>query len=84
MLEGKNLYLIVNLASLWGVTDQNYTELVQIHNDYKSKGLEILGFPSNDFKQEPGSARQIIELARKKYGAEFPIFEEAPVNGKDT
>jgi glutathione peroxidase len=46
--------------------------------------LEILGFPSNDFKQEPGSARQIIELARKKYGAEFPIFEEAPVNGKDT
>ena len=64
LLDGKKLFLIVNLASLWGVTDQNYKELVQIHNDYKSKGLEVLGFPSNDFKQEPGSARQIIEFAR--------------------
>ena len=56
-MENKKLFLVVNLASQWGVTDQNYKELVQIHKDYKDKGLEILGFPSNDFKQEPGSAR---------------------------
>lgn len=61
------------------MTDQNYKELVQL--DKKYDDLEVLAFPSNEFGgQEPGSAAQIKEFA-KKYGATFPMFEKTMVNG---
>ena len=50
LLKGdKKLYMIVNVASKWGLTQRNYTQLVQIHNEFKDKGLEIIGFPCNQF-----------------------------------
>jgi len=49
MLDDKAATLIVNVASEWGVTDRDYTQLVQIYNDYRDKGLEILAFPCNQF-----------------------------------
>jgi glutathione peroxidase len=53
----KKAYLFVNVASKWGLTDRDYKQLVQIHKDWKDKGLEILAFPCNQFMgQEPGSA----------------------------
>ena len=51
----------------------------------KDQGLEILGFPCNQFGgQEPGTAEEINEFARGKYGAEFLMFEKCDVNGPDT
>ena len=43
----KKVYLFVNVATKWGLTDKNYKQLVQIHADYKDRGLEILAFPCN-------------------------------------
>ena len=47
LTENKNVYLFVNVASFWGLTDKNYKQLVQMHSDYKDRGLEILAFPCN-------------------------------------
>jgi len=57
LVPKKKAYLFVNVASKWGLTDRDYKQLVQIHKDWKDKGLEILAFPCNQFMgQEPGSA----------------------------
>ena len=53
-------------------------------NDYGSKGLVILGFPSNSMNQEKGTPEEINEYARTKHGAKFWISEKIAVNGKDT
>ena len=45
----KKVYLFVNVATKWGLTDKNYKQLVQMHADYKDRGFEILGFPCNQF-----------------------------------
>uniref|UniRef100_A0A7S3FY82 Glutathione peroxidase n=1 Tax=Strombidium rassoulzadegani TaxID=1082188 RepID=A0A7S3FY82_9SPIT len=59
--------------------------MVQIHSELKDSGFEILAFPCNQFGgQEPGSAQDIENFARGKYGAEFPISEKIEVNGKGT
>lgn len=79
--RGKVL-LIVNVASEWGLTKKNYQQLVQIEKEHDFKGLEILGFPCNQFLgQEPGSDEQIQAFA-KGYGARFKIFSKVNVNGK--
>lgn len=49
LAKGKKAILIVNVASEWGVTERDYTQLVQMHKDLKDKGLEILAFPCNQF-----------------------------------
>ncbi len=46
-ITDKKVYLFVNVATKWGLTDKNYKQLVQIHADYKDRGLEILAFPCN-------------------------------------
>ena len=43
----KKVYLFVNVATKWGLTDKNYKQLVQMHSDYKDRGFEILAFPCN-------------------------------------
>lgn len=53
-------FLVVNVASFWGLTNKNYTELVQLDNELGEKGLKILGFPCNQFKeQEPKTNEEI-------------------------
>ena len=53
-----------------------------MHSELRDKGLEILGFPCNQFgSQEPGTPQEINDFARGKYGAEFPIFAKCEVNG---
>ncbi|XP_078440002.1 glutathione peroxidase 6 [Wolffia australiana] len=80
--KGKTL-LIVNVASQCGLTNSNYTELSQIYDKYKNKGLEILAFPCNQFGgQEPGSNDQIVEFACTRFKAEYPIFDKVDVNGE--
>lgn len=72
--KGKKAYLLVNVASAWGLTKQNYAELQVLYDRYSSKGLEILAFPCNNFgSQEPGSNKEILAFAQDK-GATFPIL----------
>jgi glutathione peroxidase len=77
---GKAL-LIVNTASKCGYTPQ-YQDLQALYDSYKSKGLVVLGFPSNDFgAQEPGSNTEIASFCQKNYGVSFPLFSKGPVSG---
>ncbi|PKI74177.1 hypothetical protein CRG98_005415 [Punica granatum] len=81
--KGKVL-LIVNVASKCGLTHSNYKELNILYEKYKDQGLEILGFPCNQFAgQEPGSNEEIQETACTMFKAEFPIFDKVEVNGNN-
>lgn len=78
--RGKVL-LIVNTASNCGHTHQ-YKGLEAIHKQFKDKGVEVLGFPCNQFgEQEPGSADEIGAFCEKNYGVTFPMFAKIDVNG---
>jgi glutathione peroxidase len=70
--------LIVNTASYCGYTHQ-YEGLEALYRKYKDRGLVVLGFPSNDFEQEPGNNKDIAEFCRLTYGVEFPMFEKSSV-----
>jgi glutathione peroxidase len=78
--DGKVL-LIVNVASRCGFTPQ-YRDLQNLYEENKAHGLEILGFPCNQFgAQEPGSADEIQNFCSTSYGVTFPMFEKVDVNG---
>ena len=80
---GKTL-LIVNVASNCGFTSQ-YRDLQKLYEANKAQGLEILGFPCNQFgAQEPSSAEQIQNFCSTNYGVTFPMFEKIDVNGDNT
>lgn len=71
--------LVVNTASKCGYTPQ-YEELEQLYDKYQSKGLVVLGFPSNDFMgQEPGTEAEIQDFCRLTYDVKFPMFEKTTV-----
>lgn len=70
--RGKAL-VIVNVASKCGFTGQ-YEDLEKLYDDYKDKGLVVIGFPTNDFGgQEPGSNEDIKEFCSLTYGVSFPM-----------
>jgi len=78
--KGKVL-LVVNTASKCGFTPQ-FTGLEELYKQYKDRGLEILGFPCNQFgKQDPGSNDEIMEFCQLNYGVSFPMFAKIDVNG---
>jgi glutathione peroxidase len=78
--KGKAL-LIVNVASKCGYTPQ-YEGLEKLYKDYQAKGLEILGFPCNQFgAQEPGTEAEIQSFCSLTYGVSFPMFSKVDVNG---
>ena len=73
--------LVVNTASYCGFTGQ-YEGLEALYAKYQSKGLVVLGFPSNDFgKQEPGSSKEIADFCFNTYGVKFPMFSKSVVSG---
>jgi len=77
---GKAL-LIVNVASKCGLTPQ-YEGLESLYREYRERGLEVLGFPANDFNgQEPGTDAEIGEFCRSIYGVEFPMYSKIAVKG---
>ncbi len=80
--RGKVL-LIVNTASQCGFTPQ-YKGLETVYQRFKDKGVEVLGFPCNQFgAQEPGTPQEIGEFCEKNYGVTFPLFAKIDVNGND-
>jgi glutathione peroxidase len=73
--------LVVNTASRCGYTGQ-YEGLEKLYARYASRGLVVLGFPSNDFgNQEPGTSAEIAALCFDTYGVKFPMFARSPVSG---
>jgi glutathione peroxidase len=75
--------LVVNVASKCGLTPQ-YEGLEALYREDAGRGLEILGFPSNQFKeQEPGTDAEIQEFCKTTYDVTFPVFAKIDVNGPD-
>ena len=80
--KGKTL-LIVNVASKCGFTPQ-YKDLQNLHEKYQDKGLEVLGFPCNQFgAQEPGTNEEVKSFCDVNYNVSFKMFNKIDVNGSD-
>ncbi len=80
--KGKVL-LVVNVASKCGLTPQ-YEGLQKLYEEKHGKGLEVLGFPANNFRgQEPGTEAEIKEFCTTNYHVTFPMFQKISVQGDD-
>jgi glutathione peroxidase len=75
--------LVVNTASECGFTPQ-YADLEKLWQDYRDRGLVVLGFPSNDFgQQEPGTAEEIRSFCDVKFHVTFPMFAKVKTKGDE-
>lgn len=72
--------LVVNTASKCGFTPQ-FEALEGMYSKYKDKGLLVIGFPSNDFRQEPGDNKQIGDFCKMTYAVKFPMMSKSSVTG---
>lgn len=80
--KGKTL-LIVNVASKCGLTPQ-YEGLQKLYSEYKDKGIEVLGFPANNYLgQEPGTEEEIKDFCSTNYNVTFPLFAKLSTKGDD-
>ena len=80
--KGKTL-LVVNTASECGLTPQ-FKGLEKLHDKYGKDGLQIIGFPCNQFaSQEPLNNEEMANICELNYGVTFPLTQKVKVNGKD-
>jgi len=80
--KGK-VVVVINVASQCGFTNQ-YEDMQNVWEQYQSRGVVMLGVPSNDFgKQEPGSNEDIKNFCEAKFGITFPMTEKVSVKGTD-
>lgn len=78
---GDKALLIVNVASRCGLAPQ-YEQLEQLQRTYGERGLQVVGFPCNQFMgQEPGSMEEILEYCSATWGVSFPVMDKVKVNG---
>jgi glutathione peroxidase len=73
--------LVVNTASKCGFTPQ-FEALENLYSQYKDQGLLIIGFPSNDFKQEPKNNKEIGDFCKLTYSVKFPMMAKSSVVGE--
>jgi len=76
----EKVIIVVNVASRCGFTNQ-YKGLQTLWNKYKDEDLVVIGVPSNDFRQEPGSNKEIKNFCETTFGINFPIAEKTSVIG---
>lgn len=74
--------LVVNTASKCGFTPQ-FEGLENLYEQYQSQGLLVIGFPSNDFRQELSEDKKIGDFCRMTYGVKFPMMAKSAVRGAD-
>ncbi len=74
--------VVVNVASRCGFTPQ-YSDLQKVWEDYKDKNVIIIGVPTNNFKQEPGSNKEIKDFCETNFNINFPMTEKIDVIGKN-
>ena len=74
--------VVVNVASRCGFTPQ-YSDLQKVWEDYKDKNVVIIGVPTNNFKQEPGSNKEIKDFCETNFNINFPMTEKIDVLGKN-
>ena len=75
--------IVVNVASRCGFTNQ-YKDLQELWTNYKNEGLVIIGVPTDNFKQEPGTNKEIKDFCETTFGIDFPITEKTNVIGKNS
>ncbi len=76
----EKIIVIVNVASRCGYTPQ-YDDLQKLWTNYKKKNVVIIGVPTNNFKQEPGSNKEIKDFCETNFGISFPLTEKTNVIG---
>jgi glutathione peroxidase len=82
--EYKNkVIVVVNVASRCGFTNQ-YEDLQELWTNYKDKGLIVIGVPTDNFKQEPGTNKEIKDFCETTFGIDFPITEKTNVIGENS
>ncbi|MHC5217780.1 glutathione peroxidase [Enterococcus sp. LJL128] len=74
--------IIVNTATKCGLAPQ-FEQLEELYKTYKNQGLVVLGFPSDQFKQELENGQEAAEACRLTYGVTFPMHQLCRVNGKE-
>ena len=77
-----NVIVVVNVASRCGFTNQ-YEDLQNLWTKYKDKNLVVIGVPTNNFKQEPGSNKEIKDFCATNFDIDFPMTEKMDVIGSD-
>ena len=78
----EKVIVIVNVASRCGFTNQ-YEDLQDIWSNYKEKDLVVVGIPTNNFRQEPGSNKEIKEFCETNFNINFPMSEKLDVIGNN-
>ncbi len=73
--------VVVNVASRCGYTPQ-YNDLQSLWSNYKNKNLIVIGVPTNNFKQEPGTNKEIKDFCETNFGINFPMTEKVDVIGQ--
>jgi len=75
------ILIIVNVACKCGFTNTHYKELAELHEKYKAQGLNILGFPCNQFMNQEPSSEAEIKAFVKDFNVQFDMFSKVEVNG---
>ena len=75
--------VVVNVASRCGFTNQ-YDDLQALWTGYQNEGLIVLGIPTNDFKQEPGTNGDIKDFCKTNFNISFPMSEKINVIGNNS